>query len=81
MRQSLSVSEFAQQREAKKEFAGRDKERRQREGMELSSRTARDAFRKYIRTGQTHRRAATCLRAQENAQEKSNYNKRAREKY
>jgi len=28
MRQSLPVSEFAQQREAKKEFAGRDKERR-----------------------------------------------------
>lgn len=53
-RQSWAVSEFAQRREAKKELEGRGKERRG-EGAELSSRTARVAFRKYIRAGQTHR--------------------------
>lgn len=46
------------ERSEEREFAERDKERRQREGVELSSRTARSAFWKYIRAkyfGQTHR--------------------------
>lgn len=58
-RQSSSVLEFAQWREAKKEFAEREtKSGGKREGVELSSRTARAAFWKYIRAkyfGQTHR--------------------------